>query len=263
MARKEKTIHYIYKTVCLISNRYYIGLHSTNNLGDGYMGSGKRLKYSIRKHGKDNHVKEILEYCNNREELVLREIDIVTKELIGDEKCMNLVLGGGGFMLDDYHYECAKNGNKKLCEKLKNDEVFYSMWLKNQKIGYNKAKEDGRIFDIKIKRKDWTGMNHTKESKLLISKKMIGNGIGKTNSQYGTCWVSHKNDIKKIKLIELEDYLINGWVKGKMYNIKEINEYYNIVKSYDKTAKYFNLPKSTVIDNIKNYVQKEEYSPQK
>ncbi len=53
MARKQKTIHYLYKTTCLVTNRYYIGMHSTCNIDDGYMGSGKRLRYSIRKYGVD------------------------------------------------------------------------------------------------------------------------------------------------------------------------------------------------------------------
>ena len=42
MARKEKQYHFIYKTTNIITERYYYGMHSTDNLEDGYLGSGKR-----------------------------------------------------------------------------------------------------------------------------------------------------------------------------------------------------------------------------
>jgi hypothetical protein len=53
MPRKTPHIHYIYKTTCNFNQKYYIGMHNTSNLEGGYMGSGKRIRYSIRKYGKD------------------------------------------------------------------------------------------------------------------------------------------------------------------------------------------------------------------
>lgn len=44
-------------------------MHSTDNLEDGYLGSEKRLRYSINKHGAENHEREILEFVDSREEL--------------------------------------------------------------------------------------------------------------------------------------------------------------------------------------------------
>jgi hypothetical protein len=93
--RKEKKYHYIYKTTCNVTEKYYLGMHSTDKLDDGYLGSGRRLKYSINKYGKNNHTKEILEYSNNREELRLREAEIVTLDEISKENCLNLNIGGG------------------------------------------------------------------------------------------------------------------------------------------------------------------------
>jgi hypothetical protein len=246
MAREEKKIHYIYKTTCLISNRYYIGLHSTNNLNDGYMGSGKRLRYSIRKHGVENHIKEILEFLPTREDLVLREIEIVTKELIEDKSCMNLVLGGGGFMLDDFHYECAKNGNKKLNELLKNNSDFRFNWLLKMKAGVQKAMDDGKMKTWKDTY-NWSGKTHTEETKEKISKKM--GEIG--NSQLNSCWVSKDEIKRKISIDELDNYISNGWVRGKISNIKEIIDFYLDVKSFGKTSKHFKINKRTLIDNIR------------
>lgn len=93
--RKPKKFHYIYK-ITRFDGKYYIGLHSTNNLDDGYFGSGKRLWRSIKKYGKDAHTKEIIEFLPTREELKSREKEIVNQECISDPLCMNIALGGTG-----------------------------------------------------------------------------------------------------------------------------------------------------------------------
>ena len=94
MPRKPYTYHYIYKTTNIVNNKYYIGMHSTNNLDDGYIGSGTVLAKSIRKYGKENFVKEILEYFTDRDSLRKREGEIVNEDFVNDKMCMNVRLGG-------------------------------------------------------------------------------------------------------------------------------------------------------------------------
>lgn len=88
--------HYIYKTTCLETNKYYIGMHSTDDLEDGYLGSGKVLWYSIKKHGKENHIREILEFLPDRKSLTNREQQIINEEILNDPMCLNIRLGGHG-----------------------------------------------------------------------------------------------------------------------------------------------------------------------
>ena len=106
--------HFIYKTVCIITNKYYIGMHSTPNLNDGYIGSGKIIKSSILKYGKSLHSFEILEFVDTLESLVLREKEIVNKDLLKDPLCMNLYIGGTGFT---EHSEISKNNISKKLKK--------------------------------------------------------------------------------------------------------------------------------------------------
>jgi hypothetical protein len=47
----------------------YIGQHVTDNLDDGYMGSGSYLKRAMRKYGIDNFKKEWLMFCEDIDEL--------------------------------------------------------------------------------------------------------------------------------------------------------------------------------------------------
>jgi hypothetical protein len=90
--------NFIYKTTDLRTGKYYIGMHSTNTLDDGYMGSGKRISYLLKKYDKSNFKFEILEFLPNRALLAQREKEIVNKQLLNDNKCLNLKAGGeGGF----------------------------------------------------------------------------------------------------------------------------------------------------------------------
>jgi hypothetical protein len=92
----QRKHHIIYKTTCLVTGRWYIGMHSTDDLADGYVGSGTFLWKSIKKYGKANHATEILEHLSDRKSLSLREEEILTKELRADPLCMNFRSGGTG-----------------------------------------------------------------------------------------------------------------------------------------------------------------------
>lgn len=65
-------------------------MHSTNDLNDGYLGSGTHLQRSLKKHGKENHKYEVLETLETRADLRLREQQILTEEFIADPLCMNI-----------------------------------------------------------------------------------------------------------------------------------------------------------------------------
>lgn len=61
----------IYQTTNLITGIKYIGKDKNNN--PNYIGSGTDLKIAIKKYGKHNFKKEIIEHCNNINHLIERE----------------------------------------------------------------------------------------------------------------------------------------------------------------------------------------------
>ena len=214
MARKEKKYHYIYKITCLKNERYYIGMHSTDNLEDGYMGGGKRIKNSVKKHGKDAHRKEILEFFENREDLVNREIQLVNEDLINDPMCMNLNLGGDGGWLKEWSSMGAIAANKvnwknpEFIKKIKEvtSETSKRLW-QDPEYREKFIESSGNAF---------RGKKHTDEAKKKIGEanSIKQKGIG--NSQYGKIWI-HNDDLginKKVNKDELDDMINIGFKKG-------------------------------------------------
>ena len=61
----------VYITTNLINGKRYIGRDKRNN--PNYLGSGVYLKRAIKKYGKENFVKEILEECSSMKDLILAE----------------------------------------------------------------------------------------------------------------------------------------------------------------------------------------------
>ena len=86
----------VYKTTNLLNGKYYIGKHKTTTPNDYYLGSGLALKNAVKKYGKDQFVKKVICICETDEYAYLIESKLVTKLIIKDENCYNIVCGGGG-----------------------------------------------------------------------------------------------------------------------------------------------------------------------
>ncbi|MFW6377072.1 MAG: hypothetical protein ACOCZ5_00355 [bacterium] len=207
MARKEKKYHFIYKTTNILTGRYYYGMHSTDNLDDGYLGSGRRLKYSINKYGRDAHQREIVEFCPDRCSLKKRENELVSINEIAKKDCLNLKVGGEGGFSHEHQVINSKRGNEKFIELMK-DEI----WRENQRIKQS----------IGLKRRylsycfHWNGKKHSDETKKKIGKINSLKQKGNNNSQYGTRWITNGIENKKISK---NNIVPNGWKYGRIIMI--------------------------------------------
>jgi hypothetical protein len=202
-----KKYHFLYKTTNLTNNQYYIGIHSTSNLKDGYLGSGKRLRYSVRKYGKENFKIEILEFFNNREELISKEVELVNEELINDIQCINLKCGGsGGFINKEHEYKFHAAGGRAV-------RLLFSK-IHSEKMKHDKEYRDSIVQKLKGKQ-TWLGKKHKDESKKRIGEKNSVYQKGKGNSQYGTCWITNGNENKKL---EKNKIIPDGWKLGRIIN---------------------------------------------
>ena len=226
MPRKQKKYHFIYKTTNLINNKFYVGMHSTDNLEDGYFGSGKRLGYSIRKYGLENHRCEILEFLPSREELKKREAEVVNEEMLKHPLCMNLKFGGDGGWDHVNKDKEFLNGQVRLmndtrAEKMK-DLAFYEEFCNKCSDAQSRSEvrnkiTAGRTSSGKSYNQCKVGSKHSEESKKKIGEKSSLLQSGTQNSQFGTCWINNGQEAKKVKKNELQVWLDKGWSVGRKY----------------------------------------------
>ena len=213
MPRKQKKYHFIYKTTNLVNNKFYVGMHSTDNLEDGYFGSGKIVHYSVNKHGIENHKVEILEFLPSREELKKREAEVVNEELLSDPLCMNLKFGGEG------GWDHVNDGSGK-CQSDAGKIGGKSCWEQHRE---NLTTITAKNLAETRKSKDWNsrsflGKRHSEETKNKIREQCSENSRGEKNSQFDTCWIFNEVESKKVKKDDLQRWIDAGWNKGRKLN---------------------------------------------
>ena len=132
--------HFIYKTTNVVNNKYYVGVHSTVDLEDGYLGSGLNLHRAFKKYGKHNFKREILSFFESREEAYDVEELIVDKVLIKSYECYNIATGGQGGYLGEDSLEKSKvaNTGKKWSDETKQK-------MSNAKKNKFKGKDSSRF----------------------------------------------------------------------------------------------------------------------
>lgn len=223
--------HYLYKVTNNLNLKYYIGIHSTDDLNDSYLGSGVSIIKAVQKYGRENFSKEILEFFDTREEALIKESEIVTEDLVLCEQCYNLTVGGNAppSRLNVPHSEDAKiKISKYLSENL------------------DKCKENGKkSWEV---RKSKGGWSEEEISKRVKTRKLQGT-YSTTMSEANTESViqkrvetRRKNDSydKKLSYLQKEEVffkrtrtrILNQMKKGQTFS-KSTLEKYNIIEFSD------------------------------
>lgn len=118
LKRFKKTYNYLYRITNKINHKIYIGCHQTDNLDDGYLGSGKALKNAINKYGAENFEKTILEYFDNAEDMFKAEARVVTREFIKGANNYNMSEGGrGGYKGEECYQNPIRNAKLSAANK--------------------------------------------------------------------------------------------------------------------------------------------------
>lgn len=147
--------HFTYK-VNHKSGKYYVGRHSTNNLNDGYLGSGKWVR-TIK--DKDTLTREIIDFYDTFDELLEAENKLIA-ENIDNELNMNFNNNSIGFAFGDLHPNKDPENNPMYGKKHTNESR--QKMIQNRKTSHSK---------------NFKGKNHSDEWKQMMSSLHKGKNV--------------------------------------------------------------------------------------
>ena len=174
----------IYKTTNAINGKIYVGQDKNDN--PNYYGSGKLLQKAIKKYGKENFKKEILEICENESHLNDREVFWI-KKLKSTDKHIGYNISDG-----------SKEGDRKIGHEIVKNGI-YNHWVKKYgKVEADKRREN-KIKKLKSIGKE--GSDLTKKGRYIIWLK-----------KYGKVEADKRHEEWRLKISQFQQYkLENGW----------------------------------------------------
>ena len=122
--------YYTYRVDCTAAGwkgYYSLGQHKTNNLDDGYKGSGTKLQEYYKQYPED-YTFTILEFYSNKTELNIAEQKLIGDLWKTDPYCLNMICGGAGgfsywkgkkFSEETKHKMSESRKGRKLSEEIK------------------------------------------------------------------------------------------------------------------------------------------------
>ena len=169
----------VYKIVNNINGKIYIGVHQTKDINDGYMGSGTNIRRAIKKYGKENFTKYVIEIFDTPEKMFEMETILVSDEFLDSSKSYNINKGGLGSF----------------------DHINKNYWTEEKRS------------DI------WKNIHSYTKEKRVESNKLIPLEIKKSNGKkmgdiYGGQNKLIEDEVSyRLKLIEDINMMEYGWVK--------------------------------------------------
>ena len=215
---KIENIFLVYKTTNLINNKIYIGIHETEILDDDYLGSGLNIQRAINKYGEENFKREILFYCESKEEMYEKEAEIVNESFLKRDDVYNIMLGGNG------GWDHINNQYLDLeCEcgfKTSNSSTFaqHCLWCE-----IRNSKEE---IEIRKEKVAWSKGLTKETNKVLFEKSeriKEETKIKTSNSMKGLVRIHHPETKHRtaVKPDKLDEFFNKGYIRGAgKYNKK-------------------------------------------
>jgi len=220
----------IYETINKINGKHYIGKDSNND--PSYFGSGKLIRRALKKYGKENFVKTILEHCTSIEHLNEREkhwIKITNAQ--NNPMYYNIAAGGDG----GDHF--TNNPNR--------EEI---------RVRVKRGNQSGHMH----------GKHHSEKSKLLQKQRSVGRYslqwfINRYGNDDGEIRYKARNANRSLKSSgqnnpayrHIDKTELITIIKNNDFNLAQLCKYFNVGSTamYGKFEMYFNCKN---LDEVKS-----------
>ncbi|HEN5539652.1 TPA: hypothetical protein U6312_002971, partial [Legionella pneumophila] len=196
----------VYIQINMESGEYYIGKANRPKWSElkRYQGSGLKFVNKFNKNS-DEFVRFYIASCETAEETELLESILVDSELLSDEKCLNLVAGGGG---TTKHPLIAETSVKKREYMKSHPEQFQSMLEASKKAFQSGDSASLRARNLRIKEV----MNDEKYREM--TRERIKNWIGENPEEYAAARKKSHEAIKTPECQEKRKASFDNWIKN-------------------------------------------------
>jgi len=224
----------VYKTTNVINGKMYIGVDGVND--PSYLGSGKILKKSIEKYGRQSFRKEILKEFESIEEAYLYEKFIISElDAVTSDNYYNISEGGkGGWS----HIEVSGESNpmygkstKDIMIKKHGEEIGLEIYNKSREVAGEKTslalsgkpKSDSHKKSLSLAKKEfWESLTEEEKisRRLKMSHDMLNANISRSEEYKNKMRESIKNKSKQIHKIGKCD------VCGREMNVANLSRWH-------------------------------------
>lgn len=154
--------HIVYRTTNTANNHEYIGVHSTNNVNDGYYGSGRALKEAVREYGYESFTTEHIFFAFSREDALFVENMLVNDVYVAREDTYNIIQGGHTTNFGGMSFWSGKSRSEDTKRKISMSKKGQMTGEKNPR-GMLGKKQSAEFKEMK--RKAWEDDNNPNKGK--------------------------------------------------------------------------------------------------
>jgi hypothetical protein len=210
-------VYILYEVRNKINNKIYVGIHKTDNLNDDYLGSGKLIGRAIKKYGKENFTKKILDIFDELEKARNKEKEIVNENFVDRNDTYNIAIGGGlgGKKLNGLTFENKKHSFESI-EKIRIASTGRCTLTDKGRQSIIHSNKTNEVRKQKI-REAFSGLPKTEEHKKKISQSLLQRPKSSIprgyKRKYKQIWITDGNTNTKIRM---DDSIPEGWRRGRV-----------------------------------------------